>query len=102
IFQKPVVVLNRDITGIPCFRNSFLYGLGGGFVGGLACFLFTSNVKWSSHAGVSSFVLITMSYWFHCRWQWSKTKFSYGQLQSVMQKHTMYEGTEFDVTKKGT
>jgi hypothetical protein len=44
---------------------------------------------------------ISLLFRFHCRWQWSKQKFSYGQLQSVMKKHTMYEGTEYDLTNKG-
>lgn len=99
--QKPVVIFNRDISSIPCFRSSFLYGIGSGFVGGLGYFLFTSNTRMATHVGFSSFIVITLSYWCHCRWQWTKTKFSHGQLQTIMKKHTMSEGTEYNLTDKG-
>jgi hypothetical protein len=47
------------------------------------------------------FTMNAFFYRFHCRWQWSKQKFTYGQLQTVMEKHTMYEGTDYDLSDKG-
>ncbi|KDR17422.1 cytochrome c oxidase protein 20 homolog [Zootermopsis nevadensis] len=99
--KKSVIIFGRDVSTIPCFRNSFLYGIESGFVGGLTYFLFTSNTRVATHVGFTSFVIVTMSYWFHCRWQWSKEKFTHGQLQAVMKKHAMYEGTDYDLTHKG-
>ncbi|XP_023720147.1 cytochrome c oxidase assembly protein COX20, mitochondrial isoform X2 [Cryptotermes secundus] len=101
IQKKSVTIFGRDVAAIPCFRSSFLYGIGSGFAGGLTYFLFTSNTRWATHVGFTSFVIVTMSYWFHCRWQWSKKKFTHGQLQAVMQKQAMYEGTDYDLTDKG-
>lgn len=99
--KKSPIIFGRDITTIPCFRSSFLYGIGSGLAGGLTYFLFTSNTRWATHVGFTSFVIVTMSYWVHCRWQWSKQKFTHSQLQAVMKKQAMYEGTDYDLSDKG-
>lgn len=33
--RKHLFILGRDVSEMPCFRNSFLYGIGGGFGTGL-------------------------------------------------------------------
>lgn len=33
--RKHLFILGRDVSEIPCFRNSFLYGISGGFGMGL-------------------------------------------------------------------
>lgn len=33
--RKHLYILGRDVSEIPCFRNSFLYGISGGFGMGL-------------------------------------------------------------------
>lgn len=55
------------MSEIPCFRNSYLYGLSGGIGIGLLTFMGTSRSMFSMHVGFSSFVVGTMSYWFWCR-----------------------------------
>ncbi|CAG0903321.1 unnamed protein product, partial [Darwinula stevensoni] len=55
-------IFGRDVTQIPCFRNSFLYGIGGGIVAGLATFLLTSRIKLSFQVSNYAFFGTTLSY----------------------------------------
>jgi hypothetical protein len=51
------------VSKIPCFRSSILNGLGGGVVGGLACFMMTSRPQFSSNVGFAFFTAVTLGYW---------------------------------------
>lgn len=55
--------LGKDVSKIPCFRNSYLYGILGGFGMGLGHFMCTSRVLRSTHFGFGSFVVISSAYW---------------------------------------
>lgn len=57
-------LFGRDLGSIPCFRSSFLNGIGGGIGTGLTYFLFTSKVRQACHTTVLSFAGITLSYWY--------------------------------------
>lgn len=61
-------LFGRDISQIPCFRNSFLYGIGGGIGIGLLTFLGTSRTTFSTHVGFGTFFCGTIAYWSWCRW----------------------------------
>ncbi|KAL7043681.1 hypothetical protein ACKWTF_001622 [Chironomus riparius] len=100
--RKHLYVLGRDVSEIPCFRNSFLYGISGGFGTGLGTFMFTSRTKLSMHVAYGTFIATTVSYWFYCRYNYSKTKFLYSQLKTAMKQQALYEGTsiEEEVSKK--
>ncbi|XP_059350474.1 cytochrome c oxidase assembly protein COX20, mitochondrial-like [Daphnia carinata] len=89
-------ILGRDLGSIPCFRSSFLNGIGGGIGTGLAFFLFTSKVRRSCNTAVLSFAGITLSYWVYCRYRWSQKKFNMTMLQTAMKEHGR-EGTENDL-----
>lgn len=65
-FQS-LMIYGRNVAEIPCFRNSFLYGGGAYFAGGLGTFLLTSRPSFSSHIGMTAFVCTTIGFWFHCR-----------------------------------
>lgn len=92
-----LVLFGRDLSQIPCFRNSYLYGISSGIGCGLIFFLFTSRVKASMDFGMASFAVITLSYWAHCRYNYSKTKFEMQRVQEALKRKAMYEGTELDV-----
>lgn len=94
------MIFGRNVAEIPCFRNSFLYGLSGGVGIGFCTFLGTSRPMLSSHTGFGSFMVITMSYWCFCRYQWSKQRFNAAQLKEAMKKHILEEGTGKDLKKK--
>lgn len=62
-----LMLFGRDVSKIPCFRNSFLYGIGGGFAGGLLTFMFTSRPQLSTHSAMGVFMCVTFGYWAQCR-----------------------------------
>ena len=99
ILEQKLILLGRDVGSIPCFRNSFLYGLVGGFMVGISTFAFTSKIRKSTTVGFYSYVGITLAYWIHCRWEYSNTKFQYVQLQHALKMQSMYEGTNKDMKK---
>ncbi|KAF4528373.1 hypothetical protein B566_EDAN016935 [Ephemera danica] len=84
--QKGLMVFGRDVSTIPCFRSSLLYGMGTGAVSGLAYFMFTSKVRMATHVAYGSFFCTTFIYWTYCRYQWSEKRFGIGQLNTYMKK----------------
>ncbi|MCL4122463.1 UNVERIFIED_CONTAM: hypothetical protein GTU68_033656 [Idotea baltica] len=48
-------------------------------------FMFTSKVQKSGHIGIATFIVSTLGYWSHCRYNYSVQKFNLGQLP----KHLM-------------
>lgn len=60
-------IFGRDVSQIPCFRNSFMYGVSSGLGAGFITFMSTSRGKLSMHVMMSAFTLVTMGYWFTCR-----------------------------------
>ncbi|CAD7078868.1 unnamed protein product [Hermetia illucens] len=99
---KSLYIFGRNVAEIPCFRSSFLYGIGGGFVGGAVSFLATSRTALSTNIGFATFFCGTIFYWVSCRYEWSKKRFQYQQLQMAMKKQALYEGTavENEIEKK--
>lgn len=57
------MVLGKDVSKIPCFRNSYLYGILGGFSMGVGHFMLTSKTLKSTHVGFGSFLVISTLYW---------------------------------------
>ncbi|XP_068153063.1 cytochrome c oxidase assembly protein COX20, mitochondrial [Drosophila tropicalis] len=92
--SKSFIIFGRDVAKIPCFRNSFLYGISGGIGIGLLTFLGTSRTHLSTHVGFGSFFCGTIAYWMTCRYQWSARRFEQQQLREAMRRQAMYEGTE--------
>lgn len=90
------MLFGRDLSRIPCFRNSYLYGISGGIGCGLIYFLLTSRVKASMDFGMASFAVITLSYWVQCRYNYSKTKFEMERVQELLRRKATYEGTQED------
>lgn len=74
-----------------------MYGISGGLGLGLLYFLFTSRVRAATDFGVASFAVVTLSYWVHCRYNFSKTKFEMSKAQEMLRRRALFEGTEKDV-----
>lgn len=96
-------MFGRDLSKIPCFRESFLYGMGTGVGMALVTFLKTSKPMLSQHVGVGMFSLSTMVYWSYCRWCWSQERFDAQMLQDALKDKIMHEGTaaERELERKG-
>ncbi|KRT83889.1 hypothetical protein AMK59_4164 [Oryctes borbonicus] len=91
--NKSVIVFGQDITKIPCFRNSFLYGISGGIGAGLFYFMCTSKPLMASHCGMACFTVITLGYWTHCRYNYSKVRLDMMRMQRLLREQALYEGT---------
>ncbi|CAK1600929.1 unnamed protein product [Parnassius mnemosyne] len=101
--KKGLVLFGRDLSKIPCFRESFLTGIATGIGGGLVAFIKTSKPFLSQHIGVGTFSITTLLYWSYCRYQWSKQKFDAQLLQEALKDKIRYEGTvvEKELEQKG-
>ncbi|KAL1490730.1 hypothetical protein ABEB36_013378 [Hypothenemus hampei] len=91
--NKSVIIFGRDVSQIPCFRNSFLYGILGGAAFGLAHFMFTSKVAKSANYSVYSFSMITIAYWMRCRYNYSAAKFEAMRIKEVFAERAILEGS---------
>ncbi|GJQ84034.1 hypothetical protein Trydic_g10498 [Trypoxylus dichotomus] len=91
--NQSIVIFGQDITRIPCFRNSFLYGISGGIASGLFYFMCTSKPLMSSHCGMACFTVITLGYWTHCRYSYSKLRADMFKMQTLLREQALYEGT---------
>ncbi|XP_019870122.1 cytochrome c oxidase assembly protein COX20, mitochondrial [Aethina tumida] len=94
--EKSFIIFGRDISKIPCFRNSLLYGMGGGITLGLGHFMFNSRPLSACNFAVYSFSFITLAYWIQCRYQYSVNKFEMLKMQELIRQNALYEGTERD------
>ncbi|CAG9785632.1 unnamed protein product [Diatraea saccharalis] len=101
--KKGLVIFGRDVSKIPCFRESFLYGVSSGVGVGLIAFLKTSKPMLAQHIGFGTFSLSTLMYWSYCRYQWSKQKFDAQLLQEALKDKILHEGTivEKELEEKG-
>ncbi|XP_013177037.1 PREDICTED: cytochrome c oxidase protein 20 homolog [Papilio xuthus] len=101
--KKGLVLFGRDLSTIPCFRESFLYGISTGVGVGIASFFKTSKPLLSQHIGMGAFTITTLVYWSYCRYNWSKQKFDAQLLQSALKDKIRYEGTgvEKEMEEKG-
>lgn len=73
-----------------------MYGIFGGIGCGLLFFLFTSRVKAATDFGVASFAVITLSYWTHCRYNYSKMRLEMERVKEFLKERALLEGTEKD------
>lgn len=64
-----MTLFGKDVSKIPCFRESFLNGILGGAVIGIGTFLKTSQPRRSCNNAMGSYVLITLFYWSYCRYE---------------------------------
>ncbi|OQV18310.1 hypothetical protein BV898_07703 [Hypsibius exemplaris] len=62
-------VMGRRPVEIPCFRDSFMYGILGGLGIGLGFSLATSRVGRACDVAVASFSGITITNWCYCRYE---------------------------------
>lgn len=81
---------------MPCFRNSFLYGMTSGIGVGFATFMGTSRPALSMHCTMAGFTCVTLGYWFTCRYQYSVTKFEMAKMQRAMRERAVLEGTDLE------
>ncbi|XP_071532894.1 cytochrome c oxidase assembly protein COX20, mitochondrial [Panulirus ornatus] len=94
-------LLGRDLSQMPCFRQTFLYSISSGLTAGLLFFLLTSNVRRSAHICLGTYGCVTLGYWSYCRYNFSKKKFNMSHLNMGMQKQALHGDTEMEEQDKG-
>ncbi|XP_037777168.1 cytochrome c oxidase assembly protein COX20, mitochondrial-like [Penaeus monodon] len=99
--NKEASLMGRNLSEVPCFRETFLYSITSGLGSGLANFMLTSRVQRSVQVGLGVYTCVTLGYWSYCRYNYSQQKFNMGQLQVAMQKQALLEGTEVEKKIKG-
>jgi len=99
ILNQKLMLMGKNVGEIPCFRNSFLYGITSGMVAGIAFFAFTSKIRRATSFGFWSYIGVTSIYWFQCRYRYSVLKFECEQLSYAMQQQSKYSGTDQDILK---
>uniref|UniRef100_A0A8D8TEI3 Cytochrome c oxidase assembly protein COX20, mitochondrial n=1 Tax=Cacopsylla melanoneura TaxID=428564 RepID=A0A8D8TEI3_9HEMI len=72
--KKDIYFMGRNLNEIPCFRNSFLYGISTGLGVGFGTFLLTSNGFRSFKYGFGSYLGMTWLYWGYCRYSYNKVE----------------------------
>jgi len=92
-YERKLVLFGTDVGSIPCYRNTFLYGLTSGFAGGIAHFAFFSRISNATRFGVYSFVGVTLSYWIYCRWNYAVTRFKHKQIKQALILNQQWLGT---------
>ncbi|XP_027235717.1 cytochrome c oxidase assembly protein COX20, mitochondrial [Penaeus vannamei] len=99
--NKEASLMGRNLSEVPCFRETFLYSITSGLGSGLLNFMLTSRVQRSVQVGLGVYTCVTLGYWSYCRYNFSQQKFNVGQLQVAMQKQALLEGTEMEKKIKG-
>ncbi|XP_067138629.1 cytochrome c oxidase assembly protein COX20, mitochondrial [Centruroides vittatus] len=89
-------LFGRNLAEVPCFKRCFTTGILSGLGVGTGYFLFTSRPKRSADLGVLTFTVVTLGYWFFCRYDYSKKRFQMAQLKKGLQTSVLLEGTEKD------
>ena len=90
--KSSVKLFGKSISDIPCFRESFLYGIVGGLGVGLTSFLFTSRVGRSVDYVVYSYGAITAVTWCYCRYEKSHRHLELQRFKREMRNQALVEG----------
>ncbi|XP_063700286.1 cytochrome c oxidase assembly protein COX20, mitochondrial [Culicoides brevitarsis] len=94
--KRSLYIFGTDVSQIPCFRSSWLYGISGGIGIGLITFMRTSRGNFSWNVGVGSLCAITVAYWIPCRYLYSKSAIEYAKLQKGIRAAAVYEGSALE------
>ncbi|XP_036309526.1 cytochrome c oxidase assembly protein COX20, mitochondrial isoform X2 [Pipistrellus kuhlii] len=89
-----------DVENIPCARDSVLYGSLGSVVAGLGHFLLTSRIRRSCDVGVGGFIVVTLGYWLHCRYNYAKQRIQERITREGIKNKILYESTHLDPERK--
>lgn len=92
--SEPVMLFGRDIRKIPCFKQSMLYGIYSGFATGLATFMLTSRIRFSTNMALGSYMGVSVVYWCYCRYDHVKQKYALSELQHILRQRTVGSAEE--------
>ncbi|XP_063987205.1 cytochrome c oxidase assembly protein COX20, mitochondrial [Diachasmimorpha longicaudata] len=94
--KQSLVLFGRDMTKIPCFKQSFINGILSGVGAGILVFMFTSKPKLASHSMVGTFGVVTLGYFGVCRYQYAHEQLMIAKMQGLMREAKITEGLEHE------
>jgi len=92
--SKTLMFFGTDLAKIPCFRESFMAGIGSGLVSGLVY-----NLAFSRNPFRVAFItygVVTFGYYAQCRYSYRLTQHEMRQIKHAMKQRVYQEGTEND------
>jgi cytochrome c oxidase assembly protein subunit 20 len=95
-------ILRKDIFKVPCFKQTMIYSISSWISVGLLTFLFTSKPMFSSHCGFASYLVVTLGYFTHCRFEFKKQQTLINQFQDMILKKNIMEGTHYGKENEST
>ncbi|KAK0180633.1 hypothetical protein PV327_002996 [Microctonus hyperodae] len=84
--SKSLIIFGRDVSKIPCFKYSWIYGITSGIGAGLLTFMFTSRPQLASHTMVGTICTVTLTYFGFCRYKSVKDAATTAQIKTLMQE----------------
>ncbi|XP_011313972.1 cytochrome c oxidase protein 20 homolog [Fopius arisanus] len=94
--KQSLIIFGRDVTKIPCFKQSFFNGILSGVGVGIITFMFTSKPRLASHWMVGSFGGVTITFYCVCRYQYAKEQIVISRMKGLMQEAMITEGVEHE------
>ena len=92
--RKGFMFNGHDLSKVPCFKNSFMYGIGSGTLVGVAYNLALSRNPFK--LAFCTYGLVTFGYFGVCRWNYRKSEQEMKKIRHAMKNHAFMEGTEKD------
>ena len=81
-----------DLSKVPCFKNSFMYGIGSGTMVGVFYNLAFSRNPFK--LAFATYACVTFGYFGVCRYQYRQSEAEMKKIRHAMQARTYLEGTE--------
>lgn len=97
-FEEPEEERNRllffgtNLAKIPCFKTSFMNGIGSGMLVGVAYNLATSRNPYKLALG--TYTVVLFGSWFVCRYKYRKAEMEMRLLQTHMNDYHLMEASE--------
>lgn len=99
--SKGVMLFGRDITKVPCFKDSQLYGIYSGFATGLATFMVTSRIRLTTAVSLGSYICVSFVFFCYCRYNYAMTKYAVYDVQSIMRQRSIDIEKKVDEERNG-
>jgi len=91
---RTLMFFGSDLAKIPCFRNSYMYGISAGTATGVLYNLATSKSPFK--LAFCTYGLVTFGFFFHCRYQYRTSQIQIRKMEKAIQARNLLEGTQQD------
>ena len=92
--RKGFMFNGHDLSKVPCFKNSFMYGIGSGTLVGVVYNLALSRNPFK--LAFATYGVVTFGYFFVCRYNYRMSEAELKKIRHAMRQRPFIEGTEKD------